>query len=159
MTMIIKISRGHCWDEGWIHWPAWAAEESLNHPGRSFWTHALMLIAPKILHLNVVVRHRLLILLHLLPLVDQHLLHELLPSLLTLSWLTWVSGCILFSLVKMDNFKSITEVELLTRKSHSSPIMVLTVTVMNILVAAPPMQSRLFKSSVIFWMDLLLFWW
>ena len=61
------------------------------------------------------------------------------------------------SLVKMDSFKSITEVEGLTRKSHSSPIMVLTVTVMNILVAAPPMQSRLFKSSVIFWMDLLLF--
>ena len=29
---ISKISQRHCWDEKGSHWPAMAAEESLNHP-------------------------------------------------------------------------------------------------------------------------------
>ena len=89
-------------------------------------------------HLNVVVSHGLLVLLHLLPLVDEHLLHGLLLFKFpqeSLNWPTWVSGCILLSLVKMACLRSMTEVVWLTRNSHSSPIMVLTVTVMNIVMA------------------------
>ena len=44
-------------------------------------------------------------------------------------------------LVKMASLRSITEVFWLTRNSHSSPIMVLTVTVMNIVMAAPIQYS------------------
>ena len=107
--------------------------------------------------LNVVVSHRLLVLIHLLPLVDQHLVHGLLSRIL--SWLTWVSGCILFILVKMASLRSITEVIWLTGNSNSSPIMVLTVTVMNIVMAAQ-IQYKVWKNrciSIFVKMDFLLF--
>ena len=42
----------------------------------------------------------------------------------------------MFILVKMASLRSITEVIWLTGNSNSSPIMVLTVTVMNIVMAA-----------------------
>ena len=60
----------------------------------------------------------------------------------------------MFSLVKMVSFRSITEVVLLTRNSHSSPIMVFTVTVMNIVMTAPVLTNTI-KYFLFVKMDLL----
>ena len=62
-------------------------------------------------------------------------------------------------LVKMASLRSTTEVFWLTRNSHSSPIMVLTVTVMNIVMAAP-IQYTVQKNrsiSIFMKMDFLVF--
>ena len=82
----------------------------------------------KILHLNVVVSHGLLVLLHLLALVDQHLLHGLLSN--SVDW----PGCPGASCWGWWRWPAWGR---LNSNSNSSPIMVLTVTVMNIVMAAP----------------------